>query len=233
MSITHFIAKKLINYQSKKSVAFKLRAKRSVRLKQLITECYKKYGKVNIIDIGGTKLYWNIIPESFLRENRVTIAVVNLPNGQALPENDDVFSFYNGNGCNLVNFTDKSFHIAHSNSVIEHVGSDENRVKFANEIKRVSEFYYLQTPNFWFPIEPHFVTPFFHWFPIPVKIWLLLHFNLGWYKKAKDKKQAQSLIDGQRLLSKKDLLALFPDSTLYKERFSLFIKSFTVIGKNI
>ncbi|MDR0538033.1 MAG: class I SAM-dependent methyltransferase [Tannerellaceae bacterium] len=232
MSNTYFIAKKFINYQSKKSFAFKLRAKRAERLKQLITEYFIKYGKVNIIDIGGTKLYWNIIPESFLIENKVKIALVNLPSNQPLPENDDIFSFHNGDGCNLTNFTDKSFHIAHSNSVIEHVGNDENRIKFANEIKRVAETYYLQTPNFWFPVEPHFVTPFFHWLPVSVRIWLLLHFNLGWFLKATDKKQAQSHIDGHRLLSKRELLALFPNTVLHREWFILFIKSFTVIGKN-
>jgi len=232
MFITHFLTEKLINYQSGKSIAFKLRKKRAERLKQIIIECYNENGEVKIIDIGGTRCYWNIIPKEFLIENKVNIAVVNLPS-ESLPENDDIFNFHSGNGCNLVDFADNSFHIAHSNSVIEHVGNDENRIKFAHEIKRVAKKYYLQTPNYWFPVEPHFVTPFFHWFPISVRIWMLLHFNLGWYMKAKDKEQAKSYIEDIRLLTKRDLISLFPESEIYTEQFALFVKSFVLIGNLI
>jgi len=231
MNITYFITEKLINYQSEKSITFKLRKKRTEKLKQIITECYNKSGEVKIIDIGGTKDYWDIIPINFLIENKVNITVVNLPSGN-LPENDGIFNFCSGDGCNLIEFANNSFHIAHSNSVIEHVGNDENRIKFSNEIKRVAKKYYQQTPNFWFPIEPHFLMPFFHWLPKPVRIWMLLHFDLGWYKKAKDKKQAKSYLDDSRLLTKKEFLSLFPESEIYKERFLFFVKSFVLIGNS-
>jgi len=75
------------------------------------------------------------------------------------------FKFFEADGCNLAAFADHSFDIAHSNSVLEHVGSWARMVQFAKEVSRVSEKYFVQTPNYWFPIEPHFVTPFFQWFP--------------------------------------------------------------------
>lgn len=231
MAITTFFAKKLINYQSDKSLAFRLRKKRAERIVALIEECYARNGKVNIIDIGGTRMYWNIIPTDYLVKNKVSITLVNLSSDGSLPADDPVFTFCIGDACNLENFEDKSFHIAHSNSVIEHVGDNLNRIKFAAEIKRVAESYYLQTPNYWFPVEPHFVTPFYHWLPESIRIKLLMNFDLGWYKKSKSRSEAKEMIDGCRLMTKKDLNALFPEADVYRERIGFLVKSFVLIKK--
>jgi hypothetical protein len=229
MSTTNFL-----NYRSKKSFVSRLRLKRFERIKKIIIDCYAKYGKVDIIDIGGTKMYWDLVTDkSFLVENKCKVSIINLPSSMALPENDEVFCYFEGDGCNLCDFSNKQFHIAHSNSVIEHVGNDVNRKKIASEIKRVSEKYYIQTPNFWFPIEPHFLTPFFHWLPKSARIKLVQHFKLGWYPKAKNKRQAREFIDECNLLSKKSLIKLFPKATVYKERlFLVFIKSWILIGNS-
>jgi hypothetical protein len=221
--------KLLINYQSDKSVAFRLRRKRAERIKKLISDCYQEHGAVRIIDIGGTRTYWNIIPGEFLKERNAKITLVNLPDGSPLPEDDEIFSYRHGNGCNLAEYPDKSFHLSHSNSVIEHVGDDGQIRKFANESKRVAEKYYLQTPNFWFPVEPHFVTPVFHWLPVSLRIWLLRHFNLGWYRRSRDYKEAKASVNGIRLLKGKELRALFPECTFHLERFAGLPKSLIVI----
>jgi hypothetical protein len=223
MSLTSYI-----NYENERSLAFKFRQKRAERIKQLIIDCYNENNYVEIIDIGGRKEYWNIIPRDFLIEKNVHITIVNLPSEQ-LPKSDQLFSYYYGDGCDLINFSTGSFHIAHSNSVIEHVGSWENVVMFANEIKRVSETYYLQTPNYWFPFEPHFLTPFFHWLPKKIRIKLLLHFNLGWFKKAKNYHEAKKTVESCNLLSKKELAYLFPEAKLFKEKVMFLTKSLIVI----
>lgn len=229
MGITNFIGKILINYTSEKSFAFKLRKKRAQRLIHLIDKCYNTNNEVTIIDIGGTKRYWNIIPREYLLEKNVHITVVNLPSNNLLPENDNIFTFLNGDGCNLNEFGDKSFHIAHSNSVIEHVGSWENMQLFAKEVKRVSDVNYLQTPNYWFPIEPHFVTPFFQWLPVSFRIKLVQNFNLGWFKKARNFAEARSMVDSCALLTKKQLIYLFPEFKIYNEHIACLIKSVILI----
>jgi hypothetical protein len=144
---------------------------------------------------------------------------------------NEIFTFVCGNGCNLSEFNDHSFHIAHSNSVIEHVGAWEDKVNFSKELQRVAEKYYLQTPNYWFPIEPHFMTPFFHWLPKKIRIKLLLHFNLGNSKKAATNSEARMRIEHCDLLTKKELKRLYPYSQhkYYKEKWGGFIKSLIVI----
>jgi hypothetical protein len=223
-----------LNYRSKKSFVSKLRLKRFERIKKMITDCYSKYGKVNIIDIGGTKTYWDLVADkNFLIEHNCCVSIINLPSNITLLENDEIFHYFEGDGCSLCNFSDKQFHIAHSNSVIEHVGDNINRKKIASEMKRVSERFYVQTPNFWFPFEPHFLVLFFHWLPKTVRIKLVQHFKLGWFPKAKDKRQATEFVDECNLLSKKTLIKLFPRAIVYKERlFSVFTKSWILIGNS-
>ncbi len=219
----------LIDYQSEKSVAFKLRKKRAERIKNLIADCFNENGEVNIIDIGGTKTYWLIIPRDYLLEKKVKITLVNLPTDSPLPEDDEIFSYRDGDGCNLIEFEDKSFNLSHSNSVIEHVGNDENIRKFSMESKRIAEKYYLQTPNYWFPIEPHFVTPLFHWLPIAMRIWIVRNFNLGWYRKTKNYEEAKKIVISIRLLKKRELNDLFPECIFHVERYAFLAKSLIVI----
>lgn len=233
MGITNFIARKLVNYDSDKSPAFKLRKVRAERIKILINECFDKYGEVKIIDIGGTRTYWNIFSLSYLTEKKVSISVVNLPSEITLPQNDHIFTFHIGDACDLVNFKDKSFHIAHSNSVIEHVGDNANRIKFAQEIKRVSDTYYIQTPNYWFPMEPHFMTPFFQFLPKKMRIKMVQNFALGWFERAKDFNEAKEIVDSCNLLTKQEFENLFQDGQLYLEKIGFFIKSFIMIKNGI
>lgn len=60
-------------------------------------------------------------------------------------------------------FKNNQFDIAHSNAVIEHVGSFEAQELFLKEITRVSKRGMLTTPNRYFPIEVHTKVPIFHW----------------------------------------------------------------------
>lgn len=119
-----------------------------------------------------------------------------------------------------------SFDIIFSNSVIEHVGNYKKQKAMANEIKRISKRYYIQTPNKFFSIEPHFLFPCFQFFPISFKAFLIRNFNLGWYKKERDKKKSFAIAKEIRLLSKKELIDLFPGCNIYEERLFGITKSF-------
>jgi SAM-dependent methyltransferase len=69
-----------------------------------------------------------------------------------------------GDACNLP-FQDKSVDYVISNNVIEHI-TKTNWHKYASEIIRVAKKgYFVHAPNFWYPVEPHYFLPFFHWIP--------------------------------------------------------------------
>jgi SAM-dependent methyltransferase len=65
-------------------------------------------------------------------------------------------------------FADGEFEIAYSNSLIEHL-PPAARPAFAAEVKRVARRWWVQTPAYSFPIEPHALLPFAHWLPPEVR----------------------------------------------------------------
>jgi SAM-dependent methyltransferase len=65
-------------------------------------------------------------------------------------------------------FPDDAFDLVYCSSVIEHV-APERRAAFAAEIRRVGRGWFVQTPAFSFPIEPHALLPGAHWLPRVVR----------------------------------------------------------------
>jgi SAM-dependent methyltransferase len=65
-------------------------------------------------------------------------------------------------------FADREFDLVYCSSVIEHVPR-QRREAFAAEVRRVGRGFYVQTPAFSFPIEPHALLPFAHWLPLALR----------------------------------------------------------------
>jgi hypothetical protein len=231
MGLSKKIAKSVSDYHNPNSIGARLRAKRIEPLLKMIKNNYEVYGNVDIIDIGGTKTYWRILPQEMLQSMNVKITLVNLP-GNKVPEENRIFTFMEGNGCDLHEINDGAFHIAHSNSVIEHVGDWDKMVRFAHEISRVSNSYFVQTPNYWFPIEPHFMAPFFHWLPRPMRVLLIMRFDLGHRIKQDSIDGAIRSIESVRLLDRKMFAELFPDAMIFTEKVLFLPKSMIAI-KNV
>jgi SAM-dependent methyltransferase len=61
-------------------------------------------------------------------------------------------------------FADDEFDLVYCSSVIEHV-PQARRAAFAAEVRRVGRGWFVQTPAFSFPIEPHALLPLAHWLP--------------------------------------------------------------------
>jgi SAM-dependent methyltransferase len=61
-------------------------------------------------------------------------------------------------------FADDEFDLVYCSSVIEHV-LPARRAAFAKEIRRVGRGWFVQTPAWSFPLEPHSLLPAAHWLP--------------------------------------------------------------------
>ncbi|HLH64169.1 MAG TPA: class I SAM-dependent methyltransferase [Solirubrobacteraceae bacterium] len=92
-------------------------------------------------------------------------------------------------------FSDGAFDLAYSNSVIEHLPPDR-WTRFASELKRVARGWFVQTPAFEFPLEPHAFLPFAHWLPMAVR---RPYWRLG----------AGSDVEKIQLLRRREIEALF------------------------
>jgi SAM-dependent methyltransferase len=65
-------------------------------------------------------------------------------------------------------FADAQFDLVYCSSVIEHVPRPR-RAAFAAEARRVGRGWFVQTPAYSFPVEPHALLPFAHWLPSRVR----------------------------------------------------------------
>jgi SAM-dependent methyltransferase len=222
------VAQHIGDYNDLNSLGSKFRRARIQPLLDMIDNVFASRGQVSIVDVGGMEFYWNIVPKDDLLSRNVRIVLVNLPSDISPVADPRLFEAHQGDGCALP-FADNAFDICHSNSVIEHVGVWRNKEAFAREVTRVAPRYFHQTPNFWFPWEPHFGAPVFHWLPEPTRLWLTSHFSLGWHKRAKDVREGMAQIEYATLLNKNMFEALFPDAEIRKEKFLGLTKSYMAI----
>ncbi len=219
-----FFFVKFAGSDSYNSFANRLRRKRCKLFFEIVDKLSSKLNRpLNILDIGGTENFWKMLDSGKL------IHQITLLNKTFSDNNNNDFVKVVGDARDMKNFSANQFDIIFSNSVIEHLGSFENQKKMAEEVKSLSKNFFIQTLFFYFPLEPHFGIPFYHWFPKKLRIWLIMHFDLGWYKKIKDKEAAALTVSKIRLLKKSELKLLFPNATIKKEKFLGFTKSYLVI----
>ena len=221
-------ARAATDYRDRRSTGSQLRARRIAPLLAAIDAVHAERGRVEIIDIGGTAEYWGIVARDFLEMRRVRITIVNLP-GVSLPPDHGPFVFAHGDGCDLRAYADHAFDIVHSNSVLEHVGDWSAMQRFAREVKRLAPRYFVQTPNYWFPIEPHCMLPLFHWLPRALRVRWLAHADAGLWQRAGSIDAAARIVDGARLVSRTRFRALFDDAQLRDEKLFWLTKSFVAL----
>ncbi|MBC9250138.1 hypothetical protein A9179_07615 [Pseudomonas alcaligenes] len=223
------LTRKLVDYDDPGSLGSRIRKRRLVRLMSMIDRIHAQHGHVKIIDVGGTHRYWRLLPASYLESRSVSVTLVNLQ-PVAMPSADGCFTFMQADGCDLQGIGTGAFHLAHSNSVIEHVGDRGRMARFASELQRVAERYYIQTPDFWCPLEPHCMTPIFHWLPRALRIQLVRHLALGHWRRARNRAEAEAMVDSARLLGRRELKALLPGATILHERVLGMPKSLIAIN---
>jgi len=202
------------------SLATKVRLKRFGFFIQLLQRIPRP---VSILDVGGTQEFWERM--GFTNEPNIRITLLNLITPKVTRHN---FRAIEGDATKMSCFAPGEFEVVFSNSVIEHVGEQKRQAKMAQEIARVGKRYFIQTPNYYFPIEPHFLFPAFQWLPLSLRVLLIQYFDLGWFNKTPDKEKAQALVGSIQLLKRAELLALFPGASIYKERIFGLVKSFVV-----
>lgn len=140
-----------------------------------------------------------------------------------------------------IDFPDGFFDIVFCSSVIEHVtgrkedvrrfrtnreffdAAYERQCRFANEIRRLGERYFVQTPNKYFPIESHTWLPMF--IVLAPRTWQIAaidFFNKWWPKKTSP---------DWNLLTEGKMRDLFPEAEIVLEKVFGFTKSIMAIKK--
>ena len=180
--------------------------------------------QTRVLDVGGSPLIW----EFASIQPRLTI--VNLPS--AIERSSDHISFVAADA-RVLPFRDAAFDVVFSNSVIEHIGSQADQRKFAEEVARVGRRYWIQTPNRHFPIELHVMLPLIHYFP---KSWQrrIVHRFTVWEKIMQPTQQSRAFyvhhfLEELNLLDARELQSLFPDANVISETLFGLSKSLIAV----
>ncbi|MCB2112840.1 MAG: class I SAM-dependent methyltransferase [Parvularculaceae bacterium] len=202
-------------YGDPKALSRRFRAKRFERVAAMIDRIIAAKGVCRIADIGGTKYYWDIA-EGFVSARSVEITLINPKEAETA---QGKFRHFDGDAADLGELDDMSFDFVHSNSVIEHVGDWERMSMTADNIRRLAPVYYVQTPNFWFPYEPHFRCLFVHWLPEQMRYRLVKRMSLGFAEAKKTVDASMRRVQSARLLDEGQMRALFPEAEIAREKF--------------
>jgi hypothetical protein len=204
------------------SLSHRLRERRFLLFDRLVEAMPRP---LRIIDLGGTNDFWE--RRGWAARDDVEITLVNLEAQEAKHPN---ILAVEGDATDLSEYGDASFDIAFSNSVIEHLFTLENQARMAAEVRRVATAYWVQTPNYWFPIEPHFLAPAWHWMPEDARVAILRRRGVGWAGRCPDPEFARRIVQEIRLMRRPELAALFPGARIVGERFGGLVKSWTVVS---
>jgi len=177
---------------------------------------------VSLLDVGGTPGYWESMGFADPGVHITTFNLTDQPNSTMRQVSGDARS--------MPQFAAGEFDVVYSNSVIEHTGSRADQEEFAREVRRVGRRYFVQTPNYWFPLEPHFLLPGFQFLPVHLRALMLSRFNLGHIRRKPTYSAAEDAVRSIELLTAGDLRSLFPDANLLRERFLGMTKSLMAIG---
>ncbi|MFB3431679.1 MAG: class I SAM-dependent methyltransferase [Phycisphaerales bacterium] len=210
------------------SLSNQMRSRRFQYFEQLVDHLPRP---LHIIDIGGTAEFWE--QRGWAGRDDAEITAVNL---KAAPQRFPNIQVVKGDATNLSEYSEGQFDVAFSNSVIEHVFTKSKQFSMASEVQRVAKAFWVQTPNFWFPMEPHFHVPGWQWMPRGVRVAILRKRRCGWRGPCPDLEQARAAVDEVRLMTRSELRRAFPDAGIWTERLYGLPKSFVAydgFGKSI
>lgn len=178
---------------------------------------------ITILDVGGVAAWWTDVKPASR-----AITVVNMDGLHESTCTAAGIKFMVADGRNLP-FADKQFDFVLSNSVIEHVGGLEDQRRFAAEMVRCGKSIYMQTPNRWFPVEPHLIALFIHWFPFSVLRHLVRWFSVWGLVHRPTQKQVDDFLRDTRLLTRQEVVSIFPDCKFEDEKVLGLSKSFIAV----
>src|SRR5262245_11217526 len=119
---------------------------------------------MTVLDLGGS-------PDTWTRStiHPAHVHVINIDSFAPDVEHDWLEIEY-ADACALPkHILSRTYDLAFSNSVLEHVGGHERRVRFAESVHAVAPRHWVQTPYRYFPIEPHWLAPGMQFMPVRVR----------------------------------------------------------------
>jgi hypothetical protein len=197
-------------------------ARRRARRWAWLTETFPDLDQMSVIDLGGSVESWRRAP---VRPKHVHVVNLEEQPGDV----PDWAEVEHADACALHDsIASRRYDLAFSNSVIEHVGGHERRIRFAEAVRTLGSAYWVQTPYRYFPVEPHWVAPGLQFLPFALRRrvahrWPLVH------TRAHNAADALDSVLWIELLDRTQMRYYFPDARLLGERLAGLTKSLIAV----
>lgn len=174
---------------------------------------------MRVLDLGGTAVSWRVLG---LRPGSVTIVNLAHDEGPREPWMDILQADACAGGFG-------NYDLVFSNSLMEHLGGHARRQQFADVVQDSAPAWWVQTPYRYFPIEPHWIFPFFQFLPFRARVVVCQHWKTLHEPARKDAEEAAELVASVELISATEMRTYFPGSEIWFERIAGLPKSLVAI----
>ena len=203
----------LVNPDNPRSLGARMRARRW----EVFSSAFPDLRDAKLLDLGGGPRFWRNAP---LHPAHVTS--VNLSAAEA---DEPWITHIVGDACEIGDLG--AFDIVFSNSLIEHVGGHERRVRLAELVVTSAPRYWVQTPYRYFPVEPHFVVPGMQFLPLGARAAIAQRWHAGPRRISPD--QALTMVEWIDLIGIRQLRSYFPQARIEVERLGGLPKSIIAV----
>lgn len=203
---------KLADPENKQSFGSRLRRRRW----RTVLARFPQFGSMKVLDLGGTVDHWRDVP---VRPAALTL--VNLFPQESVDPSIDVVV---GDACDPPDSVrHQRFDLVYSNSVLEHVGGHARRADMATAVLELGQHHWIQTPYRYFPLEPHWLFPWFQHLPVAMRARITELWPVGFYH-GRGRAAVEEVLNTE-LIGRTELGFLFPGSEIVEERVAGLVKS--------
>lgn len=180
-------------------------------------------GPIRLVDLGGTVSFWE--NWGLARQPQLAVTIVNDHHQDKTHEHDAItlpnLARLHADVMSLTAADLAAYDVIFSNSLIEHLPSQQAQRQLAQAIIDSGRPYFMQTPNKLSPVDPHFprpYVPFFAAYPRPLQARLLSWSALGSGEAAPSFEAALVRLTNYHPLTRGDVRQLFPQARVVMER---------------
>ena len=188
------------------------------------TRSFPDLDQMSVVDLGGVPHTWTQSP---VRPKQVHVLNIEPLD----PDVPDWIEVDYADACDLpAAVSSRRYDLVFSNSVLEHVGGHERRMRFAENTHKLAGAHWVQTPYRYFPIEPHWVAPGMQFLPVRARATLAQKWPLA-NVRSTGVKDALDGVLWTELVDRTQMRYLFPDSQIINERLAGLTKSIIAVKK--
>lgn len=178
---------------------------------------------MRVLDLGGTLDSWRLAPTQPER-----LVILNQANQiHEVPHWAEVVT---GDACcPPKSVLSQHFDLVYSNSVLEHLGGHYRRAQFAGVVDKIAAHHWVQTPYRYFPIEPHWIFPWFQHLPVSMQTRVAQRWPIGNFAGVAASADALADVLEIELVGRRQLEFYFPTSRILNERFFGLTKSIIAV----